>query len=303
MQPVALPPLPRTICRGNVPANDRTENEIEIWYNSTARLDVELLDPSGASLGVIPPGESGTIADANGDVTIFLANRLDEPNNHDNMVGVYMGRRNQGTWTLRLKNTGTAKADFHAWIERDDYGQSSFPEPADNSHTLGSLSCGQYAIVVGSYDAHRATKPLSYFSSAGPTRDGRQKPEVSAPGHEVRAANSLTVNGVTVMSGTSMASPAVAGAIAVFLSEAKGRKLSLSIEEIRDYLKKGSRREGSPAWDQRYGFGRLSLRKMIGALPKSSGKSPSKKAGNTKPASVASKGKNKKKPKKQTASV
>jgi len=34
-------------------------------------------------------------------------------------------------------------------------------------------------------------RDISYFSSQGPTRDGKQ-PEVSAPGHDILAANSLT---------------------------------------------------------------------------------------------------------------
>lgn len=41
----------------------------------------------------------------------------------------------------------------------------------------------------GAYDARRKEALAAIFSSAGPTRDGRLKPEMSAPGHEVEAAN------------------------------------------------------------------------------------------------------------------
>ena len=113
-----------------------------------------------------------------------------------------------------------------------DAFSGSIREDADTLRTIGEkMKAQNYSIVVGSYDAHRSAKPLSYFSSAGPTRDGRQKPELSAPGHEVRAANSGSVNGVTVMSGTSMASPAVTGAIAILLGEAKARKLSRNMQK------------------------------------------------------------------------
>src|SRR5262249_22907978 len=83
-----------------------------------------------------------------------------------------------------------------------------------------SLACGYQSIVVASYDAHHdGIAPISVFSSAGPTRDGRNKPEISAPGQDVIAARSATDTGVIRMSGTSMAAPAVAGAIAVMLSQ------------------------------------------------------------------------------------
>jgi subtilisin family serine protease len=150
---------------------------------------------------------------------------------------------------------------FHAWIERNDFGQSCFAPPYDDSHSVGSISCGRNTIVTGSYDAHKSTSPISYFSSAGPTRDGREKPEVSAPGHNVLAAWSRTGDKMTQKSGTSMASPAVTGALALLLAEAKAAGRSLAIAEIRDVIIKTAR-QSPPAggnWHNQYGYGRISV--------------------------------------------
>ncbi|MBX3379266.1 MAG: S8 family serine peptidase [Phycisphaeraceae bacterium] len=49
----------------------------------------------------------------------------------------------------------------------------------------------------------------------GPTSDGRRKPEVFAPGCSTISSNSSTSCGTTSLTGTSMASPAVAGAAAL----------------------------------------------------------------------------------------
>ncbi|MGI8683641.1 MAG: S8 family serine peptidase [Acidimicrobiales bacterium] len=249
----------------NIPAGDVTENELELWYPGSARLAVDLLAPDGTVVGSLAPGASGTVTGA-GQVVVFAANRLGDPNNGDNMIGVFLSRRAPaGTWKLRLRSTTSKKVGFHAWIERDNSRPSSFPEPRDNSRSLGSVSCGKKSIAVGSYDAHKPGRPISFFTSAGPTRDDRQKPEVSAPGHDVIAAASRTRTGTARMSGTSMAAPAVTGAIALLLAEAKARKVSLTVDEIRAAVIETV--QGNPpdagAWDPRYGFGRISAAGMV----------------------------------------
>ena len=273
---------------------DGTENELELWYPKGRSLACELIRPNGENLGRIDPGESGSVKTPQGEVAIFVANRLKDPNNGDNVIGVWLKPgQDAGIWTLRLIGDPALPAGFHAWIERDDDGQSSFVDQSDSSHTIGSISCGKNSIVVASYDAHKASVPISWFSSAGPTRDGRQKPEVSAPGHAVQAAASRSLTGVTEMSGTSMAAPAVTGMVALLLAAANARGMKLGIARIRELLI-NTVRPNPPlpgAWDSRYGFGRISAAGAIALLiaaqkPKIAKSSKSKpKAGRIKPPS------------------
>ncbi|MBS1815042.1 MAG: S8 family peptidase [Acidobacteria bacterium] len=77
------------------------------------------------------------------------------------------------------------------------------------------------AISVGSvHKCNPHTYGISYFSSKGPTGDGRHKPDLVAPGERVI---SVSVKGganyeYEERSGTSMAAPHVSGAISAFLS-------------------------------------------------------------------------------------
>lgn len=251
-----------------IPSGDSSHNELEIWYAGADQFVLELIAPNGQSLGQVDPGQNGSLV-SNNQVVAFVANRLDDPNNRDNMIGVFLeDTMPSGSWTVRLHGATVVDGRFHAWIERDNRAPSWFAPPHDNGLTIGSISCGQQSIVVGSYDGHKASRPISFFSSAGPTRDGREKPEVSGPGHSVFAAHSRTVDEVTRKSGTSMASPAVAGIVALMLAEARARGVDLAIEQIRDILISESRRNPPDGnqWDPQYGHGRVSASGSVQAV-------------------------------------
>jgi serine protease AprX len=94
--------------------------------------------------------------------------------------------------------------------------------------TINDPGNADLAITVGS--THRDMPHVygvSYFSSKGPTGDGRLKPDLVAPGEKIIscAAGQLKAEGANRMechyvetSGTSMAAPHVSGVIAAFLS-------------------------------------------------------------------------------------
>jgi serine protease AprX len=91
----------------------------------------------------------------------------------------------------------------------------------------------QSVITVGATHRYRPhTYGVSYFSSRGPTGDGRVKPDLVAPGEKITA--SVPNEGVRALDGTSMAAPHVSGCAALLM--ARHRELVGQPERIKQVL-------------------------------------------------------------------
>ncbi|MCB9653660.1 MAG: S8 family serine peptidase [Deltaproteobacteria bacterium] len=84
-----------------------------------------------------------------------------------------------------------------------------------SSGTVSSPATAKNVISVGATYNGAASGSLASFSSHGPTDDGRIKPTVSAPGVNIVSASNALSCGTRTLSGTSMAAPTVAGAVAL----------------------------------------------------------------------------------------
>jgi subtilisin family serine protease len=256
---------------------DVSENELEIWYEAGDEFEVRLRSPSGVWIGPVKPGtyvenrrlESETFVSiynerynpANGAnrISLFLSPRLKEP-----VVGI-----EAGTWIVRLRGVEVRNGRFDAWIERDDprplgrIGEVDawrFPSyfttrsNVDRS-SVSSLACGYRVISVG--NCEDLAERIHVSSSQGPTRDGRYKPEIAAPGSDVVAARGFSTDDRqwVAMTGTSMASPYVAGVAAQMLS----REPRLTATQIVGIMRRTAQPlPGSDyTWQDAAGFGRI----------------------------------------------
>jgi subtilisin family serine protease len=215
---------------------DVTPNELEIWYPGRDVFAIQVRAPDGASSKMTGLDDQASIR-AGGRVLAQLYHRSREPNNHDNNCHVYIERGGPaGRWEIVLTGVDVVDGRFHMWIERDagcPGCQSRFDRRfAVPQMTTGTICNGLRTIAVGAYNAHDPRRGLGRFSSCGPTRDGRAKPNLVAPGVRVLAARSrprfdagLTTYW-TRKSGTSMAAPHVTGAVALMFEAAGAYQLA-----------------------------------------------------------------------------
>ena len=123
-----------------------------------------------------------------------------------------------------------------------------------NTYTVASPGAATGAITVGAlYDPGEKGWVLAEFSSRGPTKDGRTKPEICAPGRYINAAKAGSTNQYVIYSGTSMATPFMAGVVALMFDA----DYTLTDTGVKDILYAGGNVKdfGPVGLDVDFGYG------------------------------------------------
>jgi len=253
--------------------------ELDMWYPGLSQFTVTVSPPSGPAI-VAPWGtDSGIVQTAFGIVRVDNASSGVNPNNGDHEVFIRLsGLSGSGLWQVTVTDTGGNGGGYDAWI----ISGSAVIVNGDSSSTIDEPGNARDVITVGAFTT-KAVWPslsgdqdyldeyplgvLSSFSSQGPTRDGRTKPEISAPGAWIGAALSadalwqgylVNPDGVHTMElGTSMAAPHVSGAAALLLSI----NPQLTAEQVRSLLTDTATRDGytGAVPNTRWGWGKLNV--------------------------------------------
>lgn len=275
--------------------------EIDIWHDSkdVFTTSVGYGTTTGSTAPVVSAStgtvrrksiSSGAFAGAVVTVDCSEAPYANNPALSHVMVDVDLSQTDYGgrphmPWVITLERTsGSGTGEFHAWLSSEDgqyFLQRAGEVPGDSDLTITDQACAPYLISVGSYvtttkwtdvDGRRVDYgvpgyppgSISYFTSRGPTRDGRRKPDLVAPGEWIASALSGDVEDASpatiaddgmhwYMQGTSMSSPHAAGVIALMLQ----LNPNLDAAQIQSILHDTARRIGSEAWTPDGGAGKL----------------------------------------------
>ncbi|MEO9875135.1 MAG: S8 family serine peptidase [Anderseniella sp.] len=238
---------------------DISENELEIWYQPQDRISVEIKPPGGLWSTRVPPGEFIRNEMLPDGTFLSIFNELYDASNGCNKISIYMSPFLEGpvvgvtpgVWTIKLIGEEIRDGRYNGWIERDDprellktqnaaYWQfpSFFTQGSNvDSSSVNSLACGARIVCVANYD--ETAGKMNITSSQGPTRDGREKPDIAAPGTSILAANGFDDDALWIeKTGTSMASPYVAGLVGLMQSAAAKNKVEMTAAQIIGMLRR-----------------------------------------------------------------
>ena len=121
-------------------------------------------------------------------------------------------------------------------------------EGSDDWYYIIAPADADSVLAVGAVDANG---DLAYFSSHGPTSDGRIKPEICARGVSTWACSSYDMTGYNNYNGTSLSTPLVAGAAALIIQAHP----EWSAMEVRNAIMMTASQNDEP--DNDFGYGIL----------------------------------------------
>ena len=203
-----------------------------------------------------------------------------------------------GSISAMITNNSEQEQDFHLFILNKQKRQiTTFTEPSE-FYTIGSPAVADGAIAVAAftsrnewtnYQGHeyiirdQAVGELAGFSSRGPRIDGVMKPEITSPGQYIISCRNRDIVGLggdddpliigndggegepadyLALQGTSMASPAAAGAAALILQD----NPELTANELRELIINNTRTDNFTGDDpdrRLWGHGKLDVMNIL----------------------------------------
>jgi subtilisin family serine protease len=247
-----------------IPAADGSEGLTVLWYgggNISVGIAARTSSSQSTGIPITPafgPGQTSgeSLVDLKDDSGVVVAQYLidasttSNPGNGAHAVGILLKPVQARYFSIYTFGTGT----FDGWTNQSwVFGSrnDSYWRAGDSMKTIGTPGTARKVIAAGAFTtkkqwsdvngvnqtfssycastAFEVIGDIACFSSRGPTRDGRIKPDLVAPGHRIAAAlsvNSIPNHGPTdrmlggkllMESGTSMAAPHITGVVALLL--------------------------------------------------------------------------------------
>ena len=166
-------------------------------------------------------------------------------------------RHNSSTGTVYTYDSSThPKADYLVRVSNGTSGFDTIPTvgSAKNIMTVGSVT-----DAASNGFRNLASSSLSAFSSAGPTDDGRIKPDIMANGDQLLSLGDDSDTDTARMSGTSASTPSAAGSALLLQQYHKHRFYDQAMRSstLKGLMIHSAEDMGNPGPDYLYGWGLL----------------------------------------------
>ena len=243
---------------------------IQLWKDFSDEFRVQIIAPSGFIIDVPEIYNRAQKYETDGtNVYVFYGT----PKPYTQYQEIYFelipvsNYVKSGIWTIRLTPENIVTGRYDMWLPAGGIinENTSFLRP-DPDITLTIPSTSSKVISVGAYNS--SNDVMASFSGRGFTRETNQvKPDIVAPGVNISSASNT--GGLSVRTGTSMATPFVCGSAALMMEWGivRGNDPFLYGQKLKSYLIKGSRKlPGFTRWpNEQAGWGALCV---SGSIPK-----------------------------------
>ena len=286
------------------------------WYDGGSQAAVTLITPTDETIGPVGYGRYYSGNTRSGEVNIWNGfyesgeEIVSGPNpfngDRECIIEINDGAGTApaaGEWKLRFSGSSErldmwiASGTMPVTFSTGSSGQTTLtiPASAKNIIAVGAYTTKESWVNIDGENLTLDTKgtikigDVTEFSGAGPTRDGRTKPELTAPGRIIgssfsREADPLSSYSVFASSngsypnafilpdgvhglslGTSMAAPHVSGAIALLMEKYP----DLSASAARQVLIRTARSISGTAKANQWGYGKLNAAALVSVNPDS----------------------------------
>lgn len=281
-----------TSSSGDVGISASSLQVIEGWYTKGSSYRVQVCNQTGTSCVSAEPGNT---ANAQVGTTLCFAyidnTTLSSPLNGDGKLYIEVSCTNPTNLILRLTRLSSSGIVDMWLVGSGEFTNGQVDDGFGGfSYTVASPGTAKSAITVGAIGANHIINQLdfdnygriAFFSSRGPTRDGRIKPDVVAAGFFQCTANAEFSNTSdpnlcgTVSSksyyvptaGTSVSAPVVTSLIALYLQD----RPSAGPTEVKNWLTGNALydTEGN-APNRAYGYGKVVWKEVPSSTSSSGG--------------------------------
>ena len=233
---------------------------MEIWGTTPDELSVAVTSPTGEEV----PRTS--IRNGNQKYSflfektgLYIDFQLLGARSGDQLIIIRMYAPTPGIWRLRVYGRNLIHRVYNIWLPTADLLNAPTQFLSSNPDiTLTGPANTEIPITVAAYQVQNNSIYIN--SSRGYTRRGRIKPDIAAPGVEVRTVASG--NRYTSMTGTSVSAAIVAGAAALLMEWGivRGNRPTMGTVDIKQLLISGARRSSTELYPNRsWGYGMLDL--------------------------------------------
>ncbi len=246
---------------------------LQIWKQLPDEMEIVLIAPGGERITLLEKG--GGLKEGKqyqsyriGSTEVSVYQGFPTPYNQSQQIFVSFtpieNYITSGIWQVFFTTGQIANGQVNLWlpVAEATSAATGFLRPTVET-TLTIPSSAGRVISVAAYNS--ITNSQVAFSGRGFTRASAAKPDLAAPGVDINSA--APGGGYSLRTGTSMATPFVAGSAALLMQWGivEGNDPYLYGEKLRSYLTRGARRlPGYGTWpNPQLGWGALCVRDSI----------------------------------------